>query len=290
MILVWGPREDPPIERVLSGLAERTDAAVHLDDADLADLRFDLTIASRPAGWLEVDGERVEVERLRGVYLRPGAARNARAANVATTLLAVVGCLPATVVNRPSAGRSNWSKPYQLSLLRGAGFRVPDTLVTSDPVSAKQFLADHERVVYKSVSGVRSIVSALGQGEADRLDGVTTAPVQLQQWVAGTDVRAHVVGEQCFATAISSTADDYRYAHRDATDVSLERFELPPALATSLVTASRSMDLLVSGADLRLAPDGTWWAFEINPSPGFTYYEDATGQPIGAAIAELLLR
>ena len=29
--------------------------------------------------------------------------------------------------------------------------------------------------------------------------------------------------------------------------------------------------------------------FEVNPSPGFTYYETNTGQPIAAAIASLLV-
>jgi hypothetical protein len=28
--------------------------------------------------------------------------------------------------------------------------------------------------------------------------------------------------------------------------------------------------------------------FEVNPSPGFTYFEDVTGQPIAAAVARLL--
>ncbi len=48
------------------------------------------------------------------------------------------------------------------------------------------------------------------------------------------------------------------------------------------------MGLLVAGIDLRLTPDDEWYCFEVNPSPGFTFYEDAGGQPIAAAIAGLL--
>ena len=50
------------------------------------------------------------------------------------------------------------------------------------------------------------------------------------------------------------------------------------------------MSLVVAGIDLRRAPDARWFCFEVNPSPAFVYYEEATGQPIGNAIARLLVR
>lgn len=40
--------------------------------------------------------------------------------------------------------------------------------------------------------------------------------------------------------------------------------------------------------DLRRTPEGTWYCLEVNPSPVFTFYRVATGQPIGQAIARLL--
>ena len=85
-----------------------------------------------------------------------------------------------------------------------------------------------------------------------------------------------------------SQADDYRYAAQEGADLALEPFELPRALAERLVAISRQMGLLVAGIDLRLTAEGVWFCFEINPSPGFTFYEEATGQPIAAAIADLL--
>jgi len=48
------------------------------------------------------------------------------------------------------------------------------------------------------------------------------------------------------------------------------------------------MSLAVAGIDLRRTPDGQWFCFEVNPSPGFIYYEQATGQPMAEAIARLL--
>src|ERR1700752_2476527 len=49
------------------------------------------------------------------------------------------------------------------------------------------------------------------------------------------------------------------------------------------------MGLSVSGIDLRHTPDDRWVCFKVNPSPAFVYYTAATGQPIGGAIARLLV-
>ena len=52
------------------------------------------------------------------------------------------------------------------------------------------------------------------------------------------------------------------------------------------MTAALGLEL--SGIDLRITPDGRTYCFEVNPSPGFSYYELNTGQPIARAIADHL--
>ena len=54
------------------------------------------------------------------------------------------------------------------------------------------------------------------------------------------------------------------------------------------MAAARTLGLHFAGIDLRRAPDGRWFCFEVNPSPGFTYYEAHTGQPIADAVASYL--
>ena len=280
MIVVWGSRDDDPVSRVLDVLEAAALDVVHLDDAAVPGLAYDVRIGPVPVGWIDVAGRRVGLDEIEGWYVRPGRA----ASEAATVLLAVAGGLPARVrvVNRPAAGRSNHSKPYQGVLLAAAGLLVPDTLVTSDRAAARRFLARHGRVVYKSISGLRSIVTAVER--ADDLDRIGHGPVQLQEWVPGLDVRVHVVGSKWFATSVESDATDYRYDG----DVVMAPFELPPALGAALVDVAAAMGLLVAGVDLRLTPDEQWRCFEVNPSPGFSFYEDHTGQSIAAAIAGLL--
>ena len=288
MIVVWGSTSDPPVERMLAILARRGLPTLHLDALAMVRLRYDVTLEATPRGWLDPGANRLDLDDITGVYVRPGQLAPGAALTAAAVVLAVASTIPATVVNRPSAGISNGSKPFQLQLIAGAGLSVPETLVTTDPVAARSFLARHGRVVYKSVSGVRSIVAALEAGARDRLDGVTSGPVQLQRWIGGRDVRVHVVGERCFATAIDSSADDYRYGAREGVDPTLTAVDVPPSLQERLVALTCRLGLLVAGIDLRVTASGEWFCFEVNPSPGFTFYEDATGQPIGDAITDLL--
>ena len=74
--------------------------------------------------------------------------------------------------------------------------------------------------------------------------------------------------------------------HRQWTE--LEAFDLPAALADACRKLSRELDLPFAGIDLRIQDDGLSWCFEVNPCPGFSYYESHTGQPIAAAVANYL--
>ena len=290
MILVWGQRPDAPVERVLEALAIQGAEVSHIDDEALATARYDITFGTWPSGWIESRGRRIPIRTIRGAYIRPTEAPEGPARESARVLLALMSSLRATVINRPAGGRSNASKPYQLTLIEQAGFKVPDTLITTDPAAARTFLRQHRRIVYKSLSGIRSIVATLDAGSEARLEDVRGGPVQLQEYVAGLDVRVHVVGEQLFSCSVQSQATDYRYAAAAGATAELADFDLPEDVGRRIVTLVKGMDLLVAGVDLRRTPDGPWVCFEVNPSPGFPWYEDATGHPIAESIAKMLMR
>jgi glutathione synthase/RimK-type ligase-like ATP-grasp enzyme len=110
--------------------------------------------------------------------------------------------------------------------------------------------------------------------------------VLVQRFVAGVDVRVHVVGRACFATEVRSAAVDYRF---DDAPVEYESVALPPEIAGLCERAAAADGLELAGLDFRRAPDGTWWCLEMNPVPTFLPYEAATGQPIGDAILDHVL-
>jgi len=98
----------------------------------------------------------------------------------------------------------------------------------------------------------------------------------------------HVVGSDIFTCRITSGADDYRYATRSEMEVSIEACALAGEIADRCRQLTRSVGLLVAGVDLRQTPEGEWYCFEVNPSPAFSYFQEAAHLPIDAAIAALL--
>jgi glutathione synthase/RimK-type ligase-like ATP-grasp enzyme len=161
--------------------------------------------------------------------------------------------------------------------------------VTTDPAAVSRFQARHGRLIYKSVSGVRSIVTRLDDSGGQALADVANCPTQFQEYIPGVDVRVHVAGGRVIATEIASTADDYRYATRAGADLAMRPADLPPDLAQACRALAQALGLQFAGIDLRHTPQGAWFCFEVNPSPAFTFFEAGAGQPIAAAVAELLL-
>ncbi|MGZ4679922.1 MAG: ATP-grasp domain-containing protein [Ilumatobacteraceae bacterium] len=308
MILLWGVAGDAPFDDVRDALSS-LGADVHVHDQRLNGA-CDVQLSYAPdrgrlRGTLTYDGSSqpaLSLDEVRAVYVRPystqevcrassaapGSPTYERAMRSDLALLTWADLSDAVVVNRPAAMAANGSKPFQLALIATHGFAVPDTLITTDADEVRRFWAQHGRVIYKSVSGLRSIVSQLGATHLERLDDVASGPTQFQQYVPGVDVRVHVIGSSTFATEAISDADDYRYASRQDADVELEPYPLPVDVADRCVSMVRGMGLTVGGVDLRRTADDQWYCFEVNPSPAFSYYERNTGQPIAMAIAEQL--
>src|SRR5207237_382332 len=191
--------------------------------------------------------------------------------------------------NRPSSSASNNSKPYQAKLIEAFGFAVPDSLITTDADAVLAFRSHHRDVIYKSISGVRSIVARFTDGDKSRLADVMWCPTQFQEYVTGTDYRVHVIGDEVFACEVISEADDYRYASHSGMPVEIRRASLDSEVDRQCRMLAAGLGLSIAGIDLRRAPSGCWYCFEVNPSPGFSYYEHATGQPLALSVARLLM-
>ena len=299
MILLWGLRHEAPMASVLRALTRRGAEVVMIDQRAYPTVTGSITACQDGAsGWISVAGCRRPVAEFSGYFLRPypippryqhGLAFHQVAA-IDQMMLSIAETAPAhiTVVNRPSAMASNDSKPAQLAQLEDLGFLVPDTIVTNDREVAEEFWARHGTVVYKSTSGIRSIANTLTAADRPRLDRLATCPTQFQEFIPGIDYRVHVVGDEVFATRIVSTATDYRYAFTQSAQRTMAATRLPGHVADRCQHATRELDLLLAGIDLRRTPDGDWYCFEVNTAPAFSWFQDHTGQPIADAVAALL--
>lgn len=300
MILVWGVPGDPPVAAVTAALARMGKPVVLFDQHNSLAAGIDLWVDTEIGGVLRLPAGNMDLAKITGAYIRPY--ESARLPNVSeappaarATVAALDAALlcwsevtPARVVNRPAAMASNHSKPYQSALIQVQGFDVPETLVTTDRDALEAFWEEHGQIVYKSISGVRSIVTRLTPSHRERFKDLAHCPTQFQRWIPGCDFRAHVVANDVFACRVTSSATDYRYPCGEEETPEIEPVELPVDIAERCRRLVASMSLELAGIDLRRTPDGQWFCFEVNPSPGFTYYEQAAGQPICESIARLL--
>jgi hypothetical protein len=302
--VLWGIHGDEPMDVVREALERQCQSYAWIDQQAVERTSFYMNVGKSVSGWLRIGTLEIDLASVTSVYLRPYDSRRMNAVrrkpqgtkvwrhalNIEDGLLAWTEVTPARVVNRPSATASNNSKPYQAKLIQAAGLSVPDTLVTTDPEAVIQFGRLHGEIIYKSISGVRSIVSRLRDEHQSRLPWVANCPTQFQEFIPGNDWRVHVVGNELFSSEVISNADDYRYSGTYQETVEIRTRELPEKLKKRCLMVSKMLKLPLCGIDLRCTPNGDWYCFEVNPSPGFSFYEEETGQPIADAIARFLAK
>jgi ribosomal protein S6-L-glutamate ligase RimK-like protein len=181
------------------------------------------------------------------------------------------------------------SRSLDLDQITSCYLRPYDTrrIPAIQSLEVTEFCERHKHVVYKSISGVRSRVARLDANARQRVADVAHCPTQFQAYIPGRDYRVHVVGEQVFACEVRSQADDYRYGP-DNTSLSICATRLPREIEERAVVMTKAMALEVGGIDLRRTSQDEWYCFEVNPSPGFSFYEQFSGQGVANAIARLL--
>ena len=312
MILLAGIPSERPLALVAEAL-EASGADHRVFDqrrAGTANLALDVADADDGgaiAGALMMDGASIPLDSITAIYLRlmddaalPGIAgsplhstERIHSRRLHELLHCFADIAPGRVLNRPSDSASNHSKPFQAQAIRAAGFDIPDTLITNDVTAAKEFIerawSEGGHVIYKSVSGIRSIVRRVATPDLDRLDRIRWCPTQFQRFVAGTDIRVHVVGQSALAAAIESEATDYRYAARDiGVEPQIRACELDPDIRARCVALAAHLNLPLAGIDLRRTPEGRHVCFEVNPSPAFSFYEERAKLPIADGIARYL--
>lgn len=298
-VAVIGRANEEPCRLLIQALLQQHIPVLVLDQLarPRAPTHWGLATDGSLVGHTVLDGVQHALQDLAGLYLRPAddrrlglpdAAAEQAAQGWTQAWVEIAELARCRVANRVSAMASNGSKPLQSQCLAALGFAVPPMLQSNDPEAVLAFEAQHGALIYKSASGVRSIVCTLDDAARQRLSAVRHTPTLFQKRLCGTNVRVHVVGCEVFATEIDSDVLDYRYAGHQGGHTELRATQLPADTEALCLRAARHLGLAFAGLDLMLADDGLTYCFEANPSPGYSYYENATGQPIAAALARHL--
>jgi glutathione synthase/RimK-type ligase-like ATP-grasp enzyme len=305
MILLCGIPSETPLRMVRERIESAGGDYVMLNQRDFAECAIEFEIGPGGVGGeLRIKDRRYRLEEFRAIYQRlmddrflpeleaepPASPLRVQCRAFHDTLTRWLEISPARVINRCAPMTSNSSKPYQTQLICKHGFRIPETLVTNDPAVVREFREQHGRLIYKSISAVRSIVQTLEESDYERLEQIRWCPTQFQAFVSGTNLRVHTVGGEVYATAISTDATDYRYAARQCGDAAeLREVELDGELARKCLALSEALGLEFAGIDLKVTPENEVYCFEVNPCPAFSYYEGNAGQPISEGVARHLM-
>jgi RimK-like ATP-grasp domain len=301
MVLLCGIPGDKPFEMIADALDDLNTAYVVLNQQQFADMDINCTLHNNElTGELTIGDAIYPLQNFTGVYNRmmswqalPNAqqlspAQQKHCEGFHDLLFNWIEVATCRVMNTNSAMSSNTSKPYQALAIKQQGFIVPETIITNLPHEVQRFQQNKISVIYKSISGVRSIVHELNDDDAARLPLIQSCPTMFQEKLNGNNLRVHVVGNKCFAHFIHSNIVDYRYASKAGGSATIEAFELNEKITKACIALSKKLRLPLAGIDLFVTPANEYYCFEVNPSPGFSFFENTTGQPISAAIATYL--
>ena len=125
------------------------------------------------------------------------------------------------------------------------------------------------------------------------VEDLRLCPLIVQQYVPKRlELRVTVVGDEVFAAAIHSQASNHTrldWRRYDDARTPIAPFELPADVAERCRALVRELGLCYGAIDLVLTPDDRFVFLEINPNGQYLWIELATGLPISAAVADLLL-
>ncbi|MFJ5025163.1 ATP-grasp ribosomal peptide maturase [Streptomyces goshikiensis] len=307
-VLVVTNLDDPTTDLVIEELHGRDVPVVRFDSGDFpTTLSFEAVITSDGVkGFLHTPTRTAELSRVRSLYYRRPCGftfphLDEQSARFAVTqaryglggvLASLPGCL---YVNHPHRIGDAEFKPSGLAAAVASGFRVPDTLFTSDPHAARAFIKRRQAVIYKPLStplyridGVPCTVEVL-EVEAEEIDDSVAGTAHLFQERIDkvADVRVTVIGDDIFCVRIDSGLLDWR---TDYSRLTYSVVQPPPGITEALRAYLARFGLVFGAFDFAVDHVGQWWFLECNSSGQWAWMEPETGLPMVATMADLLER
>ena len=206
-------------------------------------------------------------------------------------------------INNIYAIREAENKLYQLKLAQHIGLNIPDTIVTSIPNRASEFINSHGNCIVKPVktgliedkeSQKYIFTTELPSKESVFVDRVRYCPTLIQMKIdKAYDIRLTMVGVKIFPARINSqafeeTKVDWRKG--DRIDLQYEKLDLPRAIQSKCQLLLEKLNLRFGAIDLVIDKNGKIYFLEINPNGQWAWIEKRLGYAISREIISLLMR
>jgi glutathione synthase/RimK-type ligase-like ATP-grasp enzyme len=292
MILLMGAKDDAQIQSVAAQLDRMQQSYTLFDSSAFPQIN---TIGYQPQSGemqLKLGGQTLVLSEVKSMYWRnymapQSGTDNPLAAKDSVSLLkSVLNELGDKAKNSAAAVHFHQEKPRQLATVAKLGVLIPPTYVGNDAVAVRAFCEQHQDIIFKPVTGGdyahRLTAEHLSDEHLQR--SLRQAPVTLQRFITGTNIRSYVVGDEVFSAEIQSEHTDFR------TDggIKLEVIELPEQVRQQALAIKAALGLAWTGIDWRRDEQGDYYFLEANPSPMFANFEQYTGLPVAQRLAQLL--
>ncbi|MGH7157517.1 MAG: hypothetical protein ACREGD_00350 [Candidatus Saccharimonadales bacterium] len=197
-------------------------------------------------------------------------------------------------------------KSVQLAEALRVGLDIPDTIMTSDQRQAESFVRQRPATIIKAL-GTEGVTvddtlllffsARVTPDTKLEFANMNVGPVILQDAIEPAyDVRATVIGDKIFPAAITADAEkdlkvgvrDWRIGDHTGT-LHINACDIPTGIEEKCIALVKNLGLKFGAIDMVVDKQGKHWFIENNPNGQWAFVEAQTKQPIGKAMAELLL-
>lgn len=293
MILLMGAKDDAQILSVATQLDAMQQEYSVFDSSAFPQID---TIGYQPQSGnmvLKIGGQTLALADVKSMYWRNYLAPNHGSDNPiahkdsVSLLKSVLNELGARAKNSAAAVHFHQEKPRQLAAVAKLGVKIPATYVGNDPLAVREFCQQHSEVIFKPVTGgdYAHLLTEEHLSVEHLNKSLRQAPVTLQRFIKGTNIRTYVIGDEVFSAEIRSQHTDFR---TDG-EIELTVIELPEHVKQQALAIKTTLGLAWTGIDWRRDMQGDYYFLEANPSPMFANFETYTGLPVARHLAQLLV-
>ncbi len=195
------------------------------------------------------------------------------------------------VLDTESAIRSAGNKMAQLKVAMELGFKIPDTIITSNPDEYTAFVQKHKSVIAKTLGGFGQIIeenksfgtiftTLVSREERPDPSSIRVVPIVIQEKVEKSyELRITVIDEAIFPCKIESqrsprTQIDWR--RYDFKNVPHSRTVLPSDISEKILRYMKFFGIHFAAFDFAVTPEGEYVFFEMNPNSQWVWIEHYT--------------
>lgn len=212
---------------------------------------------------------------------------------------------PEKVLDTESSMRSAGNKMAQLKTAVEFGFKIPETIITSNPDEYADFVQKHKSVIAKTLGGFGQIIkenesfatiftTRVNKEETPDPSSIKAVPIVVQEEVKKSyELRITVIDDAIFPCKIESqrsskTQIDWR--RYDFNNVPHSRTVLPSDISEKILRYMRFFGVHFAAFDFAVTPENEYVFFEMNPNSQWVWIEYYANLLITDELIEALCR